>query len=366
MLSTFLKWINVLEIDDCSSWLQDAKSFTFSVLKKELPEVPYSWVHYLIKFWENITFKWISSNPIYGLGSTENRQLISFVFEAYVNYLAQYEEVDGFKSSVQIEEKLIPIPILVKSDLHEWMTYMLSMIQYLDNGVKQNLLLYNSHLVENERELEKSDFWEISNINQISWIILISAEMLKAHEKVIHKKILQSKSKADVVAETFENLTINELESKISQVSKLCWGVFLMMNKFKTIQEKILNFPKDIIDRYMILERSFLSFIFDFCYLYFLWENNEDGLKIILNNISETMDFKGESEVIVYITDKLIDNLENFNDFVIRKQTKEILYNLRLGLQKEKQYNQDNLVTHIANSLICHADSDEDLNELKG
>mmetsp|Transcript_24561 Transcript_24561/g.21800 ORF Transcript_24561/g.21800 Transcript_24561/m.21800 type:complete len:103 (+) Transcript_24561:701-1009(+) len=102
------------------------------------------------------------------------------------------------------------------------MTYMLSMIQYLDNGVKQNLLLYNSHLVENERELEKSDFWEISNINQISWIILISAEMLKAHEKVIHKKILQSKSKADVVAETFENLTINELESKISQVSKLC------------------------------------------------------------------------------------------------------------------------------------------------
>ena len=179
-------------------------------------------MHYIIKFWVNLTFKCTSSHPGYGLNNDKNRKIISIIFEAYVTYLAQFQEVDGFKNSVLVEEKIEPIPILVRADYQESMIYMISNLDIIENMVKHNVINYKNHLPINEIHLEESDFWEIENIQKTSWVILISAEMLKSHEKVIHKKILQSKNKAEVIADSLEDLTLHEFESKISQVSKLC------------------------------------------------------------------------------------------------------------------------------------------------
>jgi hypothetical protein len=72
---------------------------------------------------------------------------------------------------------------------------------------------------------EQSQFWQAENIQKSSWIIVISSEMLKADQKVLHRKILQSKRKADILTDTLNNLTIEE-KSKIELISSICSCVF--------------------------------------------------------------------------------------------------------------------------------------------
>ncbi len=66
------------------------------------------------------------------------------------------------------------------------------------------------------------------------------------------------------------------------------------------------------------------------------------------------------SKVISYVTDKLIDNLTNYSDFIICKQTKETLTHLKTGLMTYDQFDQEDLVAYIGNQLLCHQDSDDE------
>lgn len=171
--------------------------------------------------------------------------------------------------------------------MKESMSFMFNYLEFVDNMVVQNVINYKNYLQRSEINLEESEFWELENIYKMSWILLVSAEMLKAHEKVIHKKVLMSKNKAEVVADTLESLSIDDWDSKITQMSELCVKVFKLMNKLKNVQGRIMKFSKKTIDVYMIIERSFLSFINDFWYIYFLCEQNESALKMILQKIGK-------------------------------------------------------------------------------
>ena len=71
-------------------------------------------------------------------------------------------------------------------------------------------------------------------------------------------------------------------------------------------------------------------------------------------------------EVVEYLANKLVDNLENFNDFIIVKQSKELLRKVLRGItlvQKELKLESeiyDNLKIYIQNMLYCHATSDDE------
>lgn len=233
---------------------------------------------------------------------------------------------------MQIEEKLEPIQILVKIDLTESMSFVKTSCERIETMIEQNVINFRNHIPVKERDISESEFWEENNIHKVSWIILISAEMLRAHQKVIHKKVLQSKNKADLLTDCLNDLTIRELESKIEQISHLCCNVFVIINKLKEIQHKILKFPKNLLETYIILERSFCGFIQTFCEIYFTCEDNFDGQRIILKHVADIMKFKQDTDVIAYIIDKLVDNLSHFKDFILRKQSKELLRSFQSGL----------------------------------
>lgn len=149
----------------------------------------------------------------------------------------------------------------MKIDLTESMSFVKASLERIETMIEQNVMNFRSNIPIKERDISESEFWEETNIYRVSWIILISAEMLKAHQKVIHKKVLQSKNKADLLTDSLNDLTIRELESKIEQISHLCCNVFVIMNKLKEIQHKILKFPRNLLETYTILERSFCGFI---------------------------------------------------------------------------------------------------------
>lgn len=47
------------------------------------------------------------------------------------------------------------------------------------------------------------------------------------------------------------------------------------------------------------------------------------------------MKFKQDTDVIAYIIDKLVDNLSHFKDFILRKQSKELLRSFKSGLVRQ-------------------------------
>jgi hypothetical protein len=332
MLSTFHKSINISEIPNLQEWLYSVKEFTMAIMNPEKMSVPFNCIHYAIKYWENVTFILNSSSGAFGYEIRDYISYVSRIFENYVCYIANREQIDGFVNTVQIEEKLAPIQILVKIDLTESMSFMQSSLDRIETMIDQNVMNFKNNLPVNERDISESEFWQESNIHKVSWIILISAEMLKAHQKVIHKKVLQSKNKADLLTDSLNDLTIRELESKIEQISHLCCKIFIIMNKLKEIQHKILKFPKNILETYTVLERSLCGFIWAFCEIYFVCEDNYDSQTIILKHVAETMKFKQDTDVIAYIIDKLVDNLGHFKDFILRKQSKELLRSFQTGL----------------------------------
>lgn len=289
MLSTFYKWINIIEIPFLTKWLRSAHDFTLEILNPKVMMVPFSCIHYTLNFWENLTFKCICTKKDDVLESAKN--LISIVFENYVCYLAKYQEIDGFADTVEVAEKLEPISILVKVDIGECINYILNNLESIDNMVKHNLLNFRKSLPLAQRQIHESEFWHVENIQKASWIILIAGEVLKADQKVIHRKVLESKKKADLLTDTLNDLSIAE-KSKIQQISGMCWQVFSIMNRLKTIQPQIVKFKKSLVDTYITLERSFCGFFHNFWDIYLICENNFDTQSIIFLNIREMMDFK--------------------------------------------------------------------------
>lgn len=124
--------------------------------------------------------------------------------------MAKNEQIDGFCESVQLAEKLEPISILAKVNLQSSFNYIIGLLENIDLMLESSL-----------NKPEQSQFWEPENIQKSSWVIVIASEMLKADQKVLHRRILQSKRKADILADTLSNLTIEE-KSKIELISSIC------------------------------------------------------------------------------------------------------------------------------------------------
>ena len=164
--------------------------------------------------------------------------MITDIFEKYVCYLAKNEPIDGYVDSVLLAEKLESISVIVKVDLQSCMSYI------IDN------------LTLTEQKFEEAEFWEERTIQKSSWIILVAAEILKADQKVIHRKILHSRKKSDLLTDSLNELTLEE-KSKVFQISSICSKVFCIINKLKNFQTVILKMSVEVQNIYIILERSF-------------------------------------------------------------------------------------------------------------
>jgi len=333
-----------MEIPNLDQWLQNVHAFTAQTMEQPDLSINYNWIYYLLKFWENITFKWICKNN--NISATE---MITDIFEKYVCYLAKNEPIDGYVDSVLLAEKLESISVIVKVDLQSCMSYI------IDN------------LTLTEQKFEEAEFWEERTIQKSSWIILVAAEILKADQKVIHRKILHSRKKSDLLTDSLNELTLEE-KSKVFQISSICSKVFCIINKLKNFQTVILKMSVEVQNIYIILERSFWGFLSTFIDIYFLcsrleddkcsynlywsayqklehtvrphvdadvfWspsnlkllkeaspdnqysqsENNGGVGKIIFSGIKEIMKLKNEDAVIEYLVNKLTDNIAVFND----------------------------------------------------
>lgn len=253
LISTFNKYISLFEVPDPQKWLKDIHDFTLRLLNSDNTAVTFNCIHYMVYYWENLTYKCITKgvSPIIA----DSKSLITTVFENYVCYLCKHEETDGFYDAVAIQEKLEPISVLAKVDVVECVAYMISNLDSIIKMVKNNVLEYKKHLSPQQRDLKESEFWDPINVQKASWVMLIAGEILKADQKVIHKKVLQSKKKADVVMETLCDLSI-ETKSKVQYISNLCAKVFNITNMLKMVQPQVLKFPKKLLKTYMILERS--------------------------------------------------------------------------------------------------------------
>ena len=61
-------------------------------------------------------------------------------------------------------------------------------------------------------------------------------------------------------------------------------------------------------------------------------ENNTDMQKLIFSEVCDTMKFTKNEEVTEYVAYKLIDNMHNYTDFAILKQSYALLTKLRSGI----------------------------------
>lgn len=84
------------------------------------------------------------------------------------------------------------------------------------------------------------------------------------------------------------------------------------------------------------------------------------------------MKFEKNEEVVEYLAHKLTDNLENYEDFVIVKQSKALLKKFQAFLVQAKVDRKveseiyDRLQTTVQNMLFCHATSDDENEESSG
>lgn len=89
-------------------------------------------------------------------------------------------------------------------------------------------------------DLENSELFDKDFICKASWLILVSGELLKADQKVLHSRVLESKKKADLIMDTLNNLKIED-KSKVQMISNLCCSIFSFINKLKYIQPQVLQ-----------------------------------------------------------------------------------------------------------------------------
>ena len=250
----------------------------------------------------------------------------------YIWYLAKYDDTDGFSDSVPIDEKLEPISVLARVDIVDWIYFMITNLENVEEKVKDIISKIKNDPSFQISNLQDSELFDKEYISKVSWLILVSSEILKADQKVLHSRVLESKKKADLIMDTLNNLKIED-KSKIQMISNLWWSVFSFINKLKYVQPHILQWDKKLLEIYLILERSICGFLSIFWDIYFIWENNIDIQKIILINIREKIRFERSEEVIEYICNKLQDNLENFTDFAIVKQSLSILKKFHYGIE---------------------------------
>ena len=188
LLSTFNKWNNIIDVPYHEMWLSKIHRFTIELLEKSSWEFSFSWIRYIITFWEQLTYKSISKTR----ASIDCRETIIDVFKNYICYLSNYDDTDGFSDSVPIEEKLEPISVLAKVDIIDWIYFMNANLETVENKVKDIIAKIKDDPSFSINDLEYSAIFDRDYICKASWLVLASGELLKADQKVLHSRVLQS------------------------------------------------------------------------------------------------------------------------------------------------------------------------------